>query len=225
MRYFTEPMKKSVSIGQFAVVMYVLPLILLPRRRDLLLWCIVAASVIVPVFLSDLLRTAHGLAYVRYTFPASAAVYALAAAMLWHMRGFFRILVPVVLTVACIAALEEPYSNSKADSREMARFVAQHVRDDDVLLVHTLQGHDWQARAMYLALSHYHTPGCPVIFLGDPPSPALEQRIRRASRIWVMAPSNEIPLQEFLPGSELVRKEAAFFPWVGVVERVTWPAR
>ena len=40
--------------------------------------------------------------------------------MLWHMKGFFRHLVPLVLAVACVAAIEEPYSTSKADTRSVA---------------------------------------------------------------------------------------------------------
>jgi hypothetical protein len=220
LRYFTEPMKRSRAIGQVAVVMFVLPLLLLWRRRDLLLWCLLGGFTIGAVLVSDLLRPAHALAYVRYTFVASAAVYALAAAMLWHMKGVFRHLVPLVLAVACVAALEEPYSINKADTRELAQFVNARCGPDDVLVIHTLGKNDWQAHALYLGLAHYAPPPCPIVFLDQPPGPAVERRIRAAKQIWMMSPSNSVPNEDVFPGSEMA--EASFFPWVGTVERVRW---
>ena len=221
LRYFTEPMKASRWVGQASVVLYVLPLILLPRRRDLLLWCLLGGATIFGVFASDLLRSAHGLAYLRYTFLASAPAYALAAAMLWHMKGFFRHLVPLVLSVACVAAIEEPYSTSKADTRELAQFIRTRATPDDVVIVCTQAEPDWQARALYLGLAHYAPPPCPVVFLSGPPDAELASRIRAAKSIWMMSPAAAVPNEDVLPGSEML--EASFFPWVGTVERVRWP--
>jgi hypothetical protein len=223
LRYFTEPMKNSRVIGQVAAVMYVLPLVLLAaRRRDLLLWCLLGGCVIFTVWASDVIRPAHGLAYLRYTFIASAPVYALAAAMLWHMKGFFRHLVPLVLSIACVAALEEPYSSSKADTRELAQYMRARVNVDDVLIVCTHTEPDWQARALYLGLAHYAPPPCPVVFLSGPPDAALAARIAAAKSIWMMSPAASVPNEDVLPGSKMV--QASFFPWVGTVERVKWPA-
>ena len=220
LRYFTEPLKSSRWIGQAAVVMYVLPLILLPRRRDLLLWCLLGGATIFSVLSSDVIRSAHGLAYLRYTFLASAPAYALAAAMLWHMKGFFRHLVPLVLSIACVAALEEPYSSTKADTRELAQFIRTRATADDVLIVCTQPDPDWQARALYLGLAHYSPPACPVVFLNAPPDEALAQRIHTARAIWMMSPTAAVPNEDVLPGSKM--QEASFFPWVGTVERVNW---
>ena len=221
LRYFTEPMKNSRWIGQAAAVFYVLPLVLLPRRRDLLLWCLLGGATIFGVFLSDMLRSAHGLAYLRYTFLASAPAYALAAAMLWHMKGFFRHLVPLVLTIACLAAIEEPYSTSKADTRELAQFIRTRATSDDLLIVCTQTDADWHARALYLGLSHYAPPPCPVVFLGAPPDADLAQRIRAARSIWMISPTGAVPNEQVLPGSDML--ETSLFPWVGTVERVSWP--
>lgn len=221
LRYFTEPMKGSMSIGQISAVMYVLPLLLLPRRRDLLLWVLLGGFVIVWVVATDLLRSAHGLAYVRYTFLASAPAYALAAAMLWHMKGAFAHLVSLVLSISCIVAIAQPYSLGKADTRELAQFVRSRCDAEDILLVHTLSGHDWQARALYLGLSHYSIPPCPVVFVSEHPPAEIERRVRLAREVWIMSPSPAIPIDAIFPGSEMV--EASFFPWVGTVERIRLP--
>jgi 4-amino-4-deoxy-L-arabinose transferase-like glycosyltransferase len=220
LRYFTEPMKNSLAIGQVAAVIYVLPLLLLWRRRDLLLWCLLGGLTIGAVFASDVLRSAHGLAYVRYTLVASAPAYALAAAMLWHMTGVIRHVVPLVLAVACVLALEEPYSIAKADTRELAQFIRARCDPADVLVIHTLGEQDWQAHAMYLGLAHYAPPPCPIVFLDSKPSPDVARRIRAARHIWMMSPSPAIPNEDVFSGS--VMAEASFFPWVGTVERVKW---
>ena len=156
----------------------------------------------------------------RYTFVASAPAYALAAAMLWHMQGMFRHAVPLVLAVACVLALEEPYSIAKADTRELAAFIDARCEPEDVLVIHTLGEHDWQAHALYLGLAHYAPPPCPIVFLDGPPSPDVARRIRDAKQIWMMSPSPSIPNEDVFPGSDMA--EASFFPWVGTVERVRW---
>ncbi len=221
LRYFTEPMKGSIAIGQVSVVMYLLPLLLLWKRRDLLLWCLLGGSVILWVFLSDLIRSAHGLAYSRYSIVATAPTYALAAAMLWHMKGIWKHLVPLVLSIACLAAIAQPYTIDKADTRELARLISSRCDPDDILIVHTLPDHDWRARALYLGVSHYAVPKCPVVFLGDPPSDAVRQRIRVAREVWLMSPAPTIPTHEIFPHAQIA--EGFFFPSVGSVQRVRLP--
>jgi hypothetical protein len=221
LRYFTEPLKRSIGIGHIAGVMYALPLLLLRTRRDLLLWCLLGGCVILPVFASDLFRSAHALAYVRYTLLASVPAYALAAAMLWHMKGMFKHLVPLVLAVSCIAALEAPYAITKADAREMAAFLGPRCDPDDVLVIYTLPDHDWQAKALYLGLSHYGPPRSPILFTSEPPTDELAERIGAAREIWMMSPTLSIPFEEVFPDGKLV--ESQFFPFVGTVQRIVLP--
>lgn len=220
LRYFTEPMKNSMLIGQLAAVMFILPLMLLPRRRDLLLWILLMAGAILPVVIADLLRPASTLAVLRYTFLASVPVYALAAAMLWHLRGFLAHAVPLVLAISCVLAIEEPYATAKADTRELARFVAQHVAADDIVVFFTdaAPRERWLSTSMYLGISHYKPPPCPVLFATAPLSPANAARAAAARRIWLISPTIGIPNDQLFPGSE--RTSEAFFPWVGTMASV-----
>ena len=220
LRYFTEPMKKSINVGYVSAVMFVIPPILLAwRRRDLLLWCLLLAWVLVPVIVSDLWRPAHALSYLRYTFLGSAAVYALAAAMLAHAGGILRHAVPMVIALSCLLAIEEPYSHAKADSRELARYVDQKIDARDVLIVHQLGGDDrWVSGAMYLGLAHYTTPQSPVVFLSSAPGGDVAARLAEAEDVWLMSPTLSIPHEQILPGSKV--EEKTFFPWVGTMARI-----
>jgi hypothetical protein len=218
LRYFTEPMKKSMGVGQLAIVMYVLPLILLWKRRDLLLWVLLAPAAIVPTLVSDLWRPASALSLIRYTFLASVPMYALAAAMLSHLRGFARHAVPLVLAISCALALDEPYSNPKADSRDLAEFVRTHVTADDILVIATDPHEQWLAGSMYLGLSHYGAPKSPILFLDKAPEPALLARIRASQKVWLMSTGLGVPNAALFPGSET--KNEMLFPWLGTIARV-----
>jgi hypothetical protein len=220
LRYFTEPMKRSYGVGQLAAVLYVLPVLamLLWRRRDLLLWSLLGAAAIGPVAIADLSRGASMLALVRYTFLATVPAYALSAAMLSHLQGFARHAVPLTLALSCLLALEEPYSFDKADSRELAQFVASHVRPDDVMVIYQRDPQDWLSAATYLGLSHYGAPRCPVVFLTGPPAAPLASRIRSRRQVWLLSPTLAIPSHIVFPGSRHTKE--AFFPWIGTLTRL-----
>ena len=222
LRYFTDPTKRSLGVGHLSGVMYALPLLVMifAKRRDLLLWILLAAGAIVPVTISDLTRPAGSLALVRYTFIASVAAYALAAAMLAHLpSALLRHAVPLVLAVACVLAIEEPYSIDKADSRPLARFVTENVSADDLLIVYVVPEDSWLSGAMYLGLAHYEAPKSPVVFLAGPPNADELARIREARRIWVMSPTMADHSGTIFPAGGELRQEA-FFPWVGTIARV-----
>lgn len=168
LRLFTQSPIRPAWIGCFAGLLYVLPGLMLRRRRDLLLWWIWLVGYVLILAASDLARGARGLEWIRYTLVASPAVYALAAAMLADARGWGRHVVPAVLAIACVAALPAAYEPRKADWRRMAHFFASRASENDLILVQSAGADDWRARCLYLCLRFYAPrPLLPVAFVSQ----------------------------------------------------------
>ena len=114
--------------------------------------------------------------------------------------------------------MEEPYSITKADEREMAKFVAQHVGTKDLLVFFTDPKEQWVAGSMYLGVSHYATPQSSILFLSEAPDAALAARVAQAEHVWLISPGLESRNAQVFPGSRVLRQ--ALFPNIGTAARI-----
>src|SRR5439155_3785489 len=134
---------------------------LLRRKRQVLLWWLMLVLVVGAVATSDLRRGAMTLSEVRYTLPAAAAVYVIAAVAGAELRGWRRHIVPATLALACAIALPNAYTRWKLDFRSLGKFAAQHVGRNDTLIVFTDPENFHGSDILYAAATHYsgHAPG------------------------------------------------------------------
>ena len=225
-RWFFEPMRKeqdqAVNVSQFACVLYILPLLLLRQRRDLLLWCLLMIAPVVGVASSDIARGAWATVQIRYSFLATAPVYALIAALLAHQSGWMRHVLPMVVFVSCIGALERAYWRPLADWRVPARVLQSHVSDDDIVLFTTFGERDWQSSGLYLMMSHYAPLSVPTALVEDAPTGELSRRINEAQHVWIVSRRFEPPYQELLPGCTV--KRIFPDPECGTIAEIAMPA-
>src|SRR5258706_15198074 len=74
-RLLNEPLPNSDRFAYFFVPIMVIPILLLRRRPELLLWTLLALMAIVPIALLDAMRHTWLLALIRYALVAGPAVY------------------------------------------------------------------------------------------------------------------------------------------------------
>ncbi len=218
LRWFTEPMRDSQGVGSLGAIIFLLPLLLLKRRPDLLLWSLLLWLPVMQIAIADIVRDSHALVLVRYTFLATAPAYALVAAMLAHKTGWLRHALPLAISVSCLAALDRAYARWQADWREPAGVFAGRSRPGEVLLIYKRTDDDWPAASQYLALSHYAPPPGPMMLIGDPPSTEAAARLRQAPGVWLISLAEDVPLARLLPGAKAI---AAFdSPFTGRLAKV-----
>jgi hypothetical protein len=219
LRYFSTTQKQTSEIGCLGAVLYILPLLLIRRRPELLFWWMWLAVGVGAVALSDLLRDAHGLYWIRYTLAASPAAYALAALILAHLSGWTRHLVPTVLALSSILALEGAYDPGKPQWREMGQYIDSHFQPGDVLIIGDLDGEYWPARSELVALSFYaHGATVPTAILDRPPSPPLLEQFVSARRIWFFTDGMKGPAGALFPGCNVLDEN--YIPGVGTMMRI-----
>jgi hypothetical protein len=220
LRLLTQAHVRPAWVGVFAAVLYVLPTLLLRRRPDLLLWWIWLVGYVGTVTLSDLARSGDALQWIRYTLAASPAAYVLAAAMLSHLPGWRRHLVPVVLTLACLAALPAAYVRWKADWRELATFVSTPATQTQAMLIESTGQDDWRARTLYLCVQYYlRNPALPVAFISEP-APAVVQNLAPGPVVLVSGGLG-VPSDRLLPGWQIHRIH--YVPYAGTVAKLGRP--
>jgi uncharacterized membrane protein len=226
LRYLVVPMKKWEDVGRVAAVLYLLPLLRLPRRRDLLLWCLVGGATIGTVLVSDLKDRTRALEMMRYTLAAAPAAYAILAALLIDLPPRSRWLshaLPAVSLLACILSIEETYSRYwKPDLRGYARMFNADVGADDVVIVRSSGVWDWYHAVLYSAITHYapdelHAPR-PLLVLTKPAPPQLVAQLARAGRVWIISGGEDPELEELIPGAR--RTNLRGIPRIGFYQQV-----
>jgi hypothetical protein len=123
---------------------------------------------------------------------------------------------PVVLCIACIAALPEAYEREKANWRELARPVAGGASIDHAMIVQSRGPDDWRARCMYVCLRYYAPqPVMPLALLSRPEPDVLREIGGRD--VWLFGGGQNVPL-ELVPGWQ--RVEWDYIPDAGTVTRL-----
>jgi len=188
---------EPAPITPWAAVAYLLPWLVLRRRDDLLLWCL---WLVVPVGLLaglDLSLTFGQLSRIRYALIAGSAVYALAAALLFHRPGLARHALPGVAAVACVLALPGVYREVKTPWRDIGGTLQLAARPGEVLIL--ASGED---RAVFRhALLHYaHSPARPLLLLGDRLNARARRRLQVTGTAWLVSDAT-MEVDRRLPGA------------------------
>jgi uncharacterized membrane protein len=196
LRFLFEPKVSGDLIASASAIFYVLPLLFVRRSSGWLLWWLVLVGAVVPVLISDLLRSSFLLNMPRYTIAGSIAIYAMIGALSSiapetaprMIKLTFRA-IPALVALACALTLPEFYQRRQPDFRQMAQYL--NARTDpakDVVLIIVPASSIWTGYVLQLAISHYSVgPQCPTAILSRPPDDAMMQQIlARGGRVWIV---------------------------------------
>jgi len=227
LRFFVVPMQKWENVGRVSAVLFVLPLLRLWWRRDLLLWCLLGVAAIGTVVVSDLKDQTRALEIMRYTLAAAPAAYAVVAALLIDLpRPWLRHALPMAAALACVLSIEETYSRYwKPDLRGYATRFNADVGSDDVVLSTATGPWDWYHPVLYSAITHYAPQASrgtrPLIVLTEPASADVIAQLRRAPRVWIVSGDENPAIDKLIPGAQ--RRNLRGVPYVGFYQQVIMP--
>jgi dolichyl-phosphate-mannose-protein mannosyltransferase len=175
-----------LGLAGFAVL---LPMLRLPRRRDLLFWVLWMFGTFFWVIAFDLLHKTTLAGYIRYTILASPAIYAGVAGFDWPDRPILRDAVALcVLTFMLylwIARLQNP-PESKEDWRELAAQIDSSAAPDDLLVFYSSDR--WESPGAWYMNLRYYSPDSnrPWLLLTGPPSPRLLGELQSRQSFWLI---------------------------------------
>ncbi len=179
-------------------VLLLLPPVAWVARPRLRLWVLWAAIPTAAVAATDLARSTVQLAWLRYTFFATPAVYVLVAAAV--PRGRWRWAPPAVAVLAAVLALPAAYVPAwKIDLRTPAQTIGRRLGPADGLVV---SGPDRGLAAMTFAACQHYLPRVPAaaVVLTRPAGPAVLDRLRQCPHVWVIWMRPDRPIAAFVPG-------------------------
>lgn len=215
-RLFFNPMRKEGRIIWLAAAILVIPLAMLRRRPDLLLWCLILGGSVGVLLASDLVLNARTLVHHRYAMPASVAVYALGVALCAHFQGWRRHALPAVLALSCLLALPEAYVRWKPDWRALARYIDQQAAPGEPIAFYHAGSARWASNVLYLGLARYaRTFPRPILILDEPADAAvMTELLARGQRVWLISGCGSVDSDALLPGMKAV--DQTYFPNVAV---------
>lgn len=196
------------------LLVYVAPVPLLARKPDLLLpwlWLVLTVGFVLCL---DLARTTNHLYRIRYVMLAGPGLYLLLPALLSHLKGFGHV-PPLLAVVVAVVTLRYPYAESRPDYRGMWEAVQQRARPTDAFVFSGAESAT-QAHWLYLSMNHYaFDPDRTHAILTRPPSPRVQDALRRAGRVWVFIPPDGVLYQQMAPGADAVPGMGYRLPGVG----------
>lgn len=219
--FFFKPGNYPGWICYGAVSLFLLPLFMLRSRPQLLLWYLIAATVVLVVAVGDLYRSSSALGIARYTLPAAAAANILAIALMAQLRGRLRWIAPSIVVLGCILALPLSYDRSKPDWRAFASYLNSECHSDSVIVIASSPDRDWYAGMLNIGLAHYAQQwNRPVVILT---APANQQVLRQLSGVGTIdIISASLPAEQLLPGC--VVRDSTYFPFIGTCQRAALSA-
>jgi hypothetical protein len=212
---------KSVWIAP-AVIAYLLPLLLMRRQPQLLLWWLWIVGIIGSLFCYDLARHSRLLEIVKYISLAAPATYAICTAPL-PIRGGWRWTVPGLIVasvgIAVIERMQEGPPDIYGDWRGLAvRLDHRAAAGDPIVFYPNLF---WGSPGMYyLDFAHYAPDSTrPIMYLREPADDAALRQLKPYRRIWLVGPAPSDNKTNLLPGWRAVSSQW-FLASGGFVEMV-----
>jgi uncharacterized membrane protein len=199
-RQLSEPRLSMIVTSMVMAVLYLLPITMLARRRELLFWWLWLVGTIGVVAALDFARQSDHLEYVRYFILAGPAVYALIPAMFTKL-GNIRWpghLVPAAAAVMCALVVPDTYKTWITDPHEIISEFAAKATNQDLFVFCANPENTWTAGAQYMMIARYLRPiPCPVVVLHARASDVVRDRALASRRNIVF--TNSENAFDFLP--------------------------
>ena len=208
--FLAEPRLPVMGVAALSAVIFFLPFMVARRQPGMLpcgLWLLGAVGVVAG---GDLLTHSDSVQYVRLSLLGAPAFYLILAGMPLR-QAWLRHAIPAAGLLGCFMAIPSAYAlplGAKGDWRSVGRDVASHVRPGDVLVI-AAGATDFLTtpREVFGYVSYYAAKPfpCPAVLLDSPASPSMDERLKKADRVWVIGciPQNRAP--DFLPRATLAQ--------------------
>lgn len=182
-----EPRGAAIYVCACGALLYILPLIVLRRRSDLLMWILWMLGVIGVVAALDFTRDTHHLGLIRYTLLAGPAVYVLIPGLACGLKrlAWLRHGVPAIAALYCLWALPDAYRSPITDPQIIAKELQSAAGSQDLLLFIGTGKNEWWAGGQCLLFSRYLGPTpCPIAVLSGPAGDDVTHRAAASGRIF-----------------------------------------
>ncbi len=164
-----EPRGAALYVCYAGAALYILPLLWLRHKPELLIWILWMFGVIGVVAALDFSRDTHHLGLIRYTLLAGPAVYVLIPALVSKRGPWLRHSVPAVAAIYCLWALPYAYRSAVTDPKIIASQLQSVTQSNDLLLFISTGKNEWWAGGQCMVFSRYlKPPPCPVALLNAP---------------------------------------------------------
>ncbi len=201
-RMLAEPMKGSRWMAAGVAVIYVLPILLWRKRRDLWLWALIWWVTVAMLALLDAMRSTQQLQFLRYSVAASPAVYVLISALPAGQSRWLRHMVPLVALIACASV--EPYNAGWAMAPALAWEVSifgRRIIDADGVGHRRYVGDGLGSRNLRCVDAPDAPRAGAVLFVGRQPPNAQDMgKLERYRTVWLISNSRASP-PDFMRGS------------------------
>jgi hypothetical protein len=227
-RFFVNGEIEPQAIALWSAMLYFLPFLLLRRRPDLLLWSLWLVATTFPLAMLDARYSINLFASMRCVLIAAPAAYGIVAAALADQHGYRKHAVALVLSLCCVLTLPDAYVRWKEDWRGFAAEVAACCKPGDVMVLYRRDDSDFDADAIYLALSHYLPQGddkgsfaLPIVVARGPIALPMLQQIGNARHIWLVNDDMLSVAGQVFPGKK-TRDEEHFplMPYAATIARI-----
>ena len=186
-----------------SILALIVPIVMLRRRKDLLLWVLWMWSTIGFVTLLDLMHGSILLEYSRYTILASPAVYAFLAAFNWPPYPKWRNAIPIVLIGALAVAdglrLRQPVP-AKEDFKLLSEIIDSKAAPGELLVFYN--DSQWVSPGVWYVCYKYYSPDShrPWMTLHHPANRQTLVTLRDQKVLWLIGRQPEIDGPLILPG-------------------------
>jgi hypothetical protein len=199
----TQPSIRALWLVVPVVIVYLLPLLLLRRRPDLLLWIVWLIAALAPIALGDLVRQTGNLQLIRFVLLGAPAAYALIAACLQHAR--WRMVtgaLPACAIGLALLALPQKTRSLKPDYRQLVAQIRSMCTSDDAIIVAGADPGPWYLKTMYQGVMRYMYPSpCPIAVVTHTADTKLLDELRTRRTLWVVWGSQTLDPARLLPGA------------------------
>lgn len=213
--FFIVPTRATALVGGLAGAFYVVPLLLIRKRPDLLLWWMILIVGVGVLAAADLYRGSDVLSYTRYLLPQAAAAIALAAAVCSSMK-FWRHAAPLLLVLGCAGSVPESYLRWMPDFKAYVRSVDAAVPAREPMLFIRTNVDDSTDASLCLSLRHYSRVDHAMMLIAGPVRPSVVNYLSTThDAFWLVQSGGHGGLADplkWLPGTQ-VRGGAEFAPF------------
>jgi uncharacterized membrane protein len=201
------PLTIAAELALAALTLLV-PLVSKTLRRPMLLWTLWLYFTLALIAYVDLSHGWHAADFIRYSFLASPAVYAILAALDWPKKSFpIPRALPCAFVILLLAAAihrlitgVEPFQHID----EYASALNSNAAPDELLVFY---GNDpWNMPGFSYVAFRYYFPDSrrPWLILDRPADPALLHQLQSRNTLWLIGPNPDLDAPVILPG---------FKPW------------
>lgn len=184
-----------------AIIAYLLPLVLLRRYPQVLLWWLWIVGIFGTLLVYDCIHHDRMLGTIRYISLASVGFYAVCAVPIPSLKSWRWLVPALMLASAAVAAaqrLQEGPPDVNGDWRGLAVALGREAGPDDPIVFYPSRL--WGSPGMYyLAFEHYvRNSHRPIMYLTGPADAAAPRQVHGYPKVWLVGPTEDV--SGYLPG-------------------------